>query len=478
MKSMLTSIVLSSAFAAQATLPVVDDATISMAVGKRTVEITYSLSGAPGIVTFDVETNVVDAADNETWASIGYENIHHAVGDVFRLVDEGENRKIYWCAEKSWPNRTIASPDDIRVKVKVAPTNNPPDYMVSDLISGDRWYYDAEAQLPGGIDSDDYRKHLFLMRKIPARGKVMRLGTNPVQASYDESRDRQVSVAFTNDFYMGVFEVTQWQYFYAVKRGGFTPATGVHVPSFPGDTRPLDCGGYGSDSNLRNDYGVLGTLYPPRGIWSQYDHNPPWPNGTDEDFGEVAEESLLGQLRILTGLGKLLHAPTQWQWEFACRAGCNAEFCDGGSVSNANETVNSSLDKLGRYRGNGGYIDNGDGTYTAPEAGTTSTEVGTARVGSYAPNAWGLYDMHGNVKEWCRDYRSGSVDGQFDQGDIVYFDPIGETSATAVSTQFNCRGGDWQSLPAACTSGQRGNAIQVYQEQANCCGIRLCYIIR
>lgn len=478
MKSMLASIVLSSAFAAQATLPVVDDTTISMAVGKRTVEITYSLSGAPGIVTFDVETNVVDAAGNETWASIGYENIHHAVGDVFRLVDEGENRKIYWCAEKSWPNHTIASPDEIRVKVKVAPTNNPPNYMVSDLVSGDRLYYDAEAQLPGGIDSDDYRKHLFLMRKIPARGKVMRLGTNPVQASYVESRDRQVSVAFTNDFYMGVFEVTQWQYFYAVKRGGFTPATGVHVPSFPGDTRPLDCGGYGSDPNSRNNYGVLGTLYPPRGIWSQYDHNPPWPNGTDEDFGEVAEESLLGQLRILTGLGKLLHAPTQWQWEFACRAGCNAEFCDGGSVSNANETVNSSLDKLGRYRGNGGYIDNGDGTYTAPEAGTTSTEVGTARVGSYAPNAWGLYDMHGNVKEWCRDYRSDSVDGQFNQGDIVYFDPIGETSATAASTQFNCRGGDWQSLPAACTSGQRGNAIQVYQKQANCCGIRLCYIIR
>jgi hypothetical protein len=111
MKSMLTSIVLSSAFAAQATLPVIDDAAVSMAAGKRTVEITYSLSGAPGIVTFDVETNAVDAAGNETWASIGYENIHHAVGDVFRFVDEGENRKIYWCAEKSWPNRTITSPD-------------------------------------------------------------------------------------------------------------------------------------------------------------------------------------------------------------------------------------------------------------------------------------------------------------------------------------------------------------------------------
>ena len=171
MKYILASCVLVSASLAAASVPAVGDVDVSIAPGTRTVKVSYSLSGAPGIVTIDVETNSVDSAGNAVWASIGLENVHHAVGDVFRLVNEGENRKIFWCAEKSWPDRIIESPDEIRVAVKAVATNAPPDYMVCDLVTGDRWYYDAEAQLPGGIGSDDYRKHLFLMRKIPARGK-------------------------------------------------------------------------------------------------------------------------------------------------------------------------------------------------------------------------------------------------------------------------------------------------------------------
>lgn len=89
---------------------------------------------------------------------------------------------------------------------------------------------------------------------------------------------------------------------------------------------------------------------------------------------EVDPDSVIGVLREKTGLK--IDLPTEAQWEYACRAGTTSLYNNGG---------NSSVDlgKLGRYRGSG---------------------RGLARVGSYEPNAWGLYDMHGNVFEWCLDW--------------------------------------------------------------------------
>ena len=470
MKNVLAAFGLLSACAASAAIPSVGNLSVTVAPGSRTVEIGYDLSDADAIVTLDVETNCTATGE---WVSIGAGNITHAVGDVWRLVNPGEGRKIYWCSEKSWPGHEITSPDQIRVVVKAVATNTPPNYMVCDIVTGDRTYYDEESQLPGGIDSDDYRKHLLLFRKIPARGKVMRLGTNPVQASYKSDYDRQFRISFTNDYYMGVFEVTQWQFNYTMQRGNWTPYYGKYVPSFPGDTRPFDSGGWGAASLGDGS----GTVCPGYGIWGT-GTSLPEPTGTDDDYTGVSEKSCIGQLRIYTGLGLYLHLPTQWQWEFACRAGCEAEFCNGGSVSNANEVVNASLDLVGRYKGNGGYIDNGDGTYTAPEYGSTDTSHGTARVGSYAPNAWGLYDMHGNVREWCKDCRNAYHDKQFKDGDIVYFNPRGEDSSTWTSTYQNYRGGAWNTLPASCTSGFRGGAVQAWGDGSREYGFRLCYTIK
>jgi formylglycine-generating enzyme required for sulfatase activity len=84
--------------------------------------------------------------------------------------------------------------------------------------------------------------------------------------------------------------------------------------------------------------------------------------------------------------------PTEAEWEYACRAGTSTPFSTGNNITTSQAN----------YDGNYPYNGNPKGTYREK----------TTEVGSFAPNAWGLYDMHGNVWEWCwdwyGDYTSGS----------------------------------------------------------------------
>jgi formylglycine-generating enzyme required for sulfatase activity len=73
--------------------------------------------------------------------------------------------------------------------------------------------------------------------------------------------------------------------------------------------------------------------------------------------------------------------PTEAQWEYAARAGSNKAFANGGI---SDTTTDSNLDVMGWYASNSG---------STPHA-----------VAQKQPNAWGLYDMHGNVYEWCQDW--------------------------------------------------------------------------
>ncbi|MCP4131658.1 MAG: SUMF1/EgtB/PvdO family nonheme iron enzyme, partial [bacterium] len=121
--------------------------------------------------------------------------------------------------------------------------------------------------------------------------------------------------------------------------------------------------------------------------------------------------------------------PTEAEWEYAARAGSITAFANGDISESSNE--DPVLNLIGWYSFNS-RIDEEPGTQES------------RRVGEKIPNAWGLYDMHGNVSEWCQDwyaaYPTESVS-----------DPVGPSSGS----RKVIRGGSYSSEPANCRSANR-----------------------
>jgi formylglycine-generating enzyme required for sulfatase activity len=129
-----------------------------------------------------------------------------------------------------------------------------------------------------------------------------------------------------------------------------------------------------------------------------------------QDFVKKLNEKAKSQIK-----DRVAGPPTEAQWEYACRAGTTTRWSFGDNESTVGEN--------GWYNGN-------SGGQTHP-------------VGKRKPNAWGLYDMHGNVWEWCRDWH-----GPYG-GDAR--DPEGPRSG-----QERClRSGDWGTNPNHCRSAFR-----------------------
>jgi len=163
----------------------------------------------------------------------------------------------------------------------------------------------------------------------------------------------------------------------------------------------------------------------------------------------VLPTSFVGLLRAKTGLADF-DLPTEAQWECLCRAGTTTVFSDGdasANVSGANANTNAWLDALGRYKFDGGYLADG---VTKPAQNCAPTN-GTAAVGSYQANAWGLYDTHGNVWEWCLNWYAGSLAGGPD--------PSGAVSGS----DRVLRGGSWYSTASSCRSAFRGSSVPGYR---------------
>lgn len=137
--------------------------------------------------------------------------------------------------------------------------------------------------------------------------------------------------------------------------------------------------------------------------------------------------------------------PTEAQWERACRAGTETLFSTGSDALTEEEARCA-----------------GDDPRTA-QAKASAADSPVA-VGSFKPNPWGLYDMHGNVWEWCRDYY-----GKYSQDGV---DPVGPKNGEEKVT----RGGSWSCDSFYCRSARRSKNNEILA--LSYIGMRLCVVAK
>ena len=306
-----------------------------------------------------------------------------------------------------------------------------PKYLVVDLSGGTNAtsyglsYLD---DVPNGGWSDEYKTSKLVLRHIPAGSFVMggRVTDYPAASNVNLHK-----VTVTRDFYMSIFEITQRQWELIV---GNRPSKFGNETCYM--TRPVDNIAY---TDIRGaDYGIT------------------WPLTCDVD-----DDSFLSILRRKTGLSGF-DLPTEAQWEYSCRAGTTTALNTGENLSVASYPC-SEIDPVARYIGNSNSANMSD-----EEQEASIDEYCSAKVGTYNPNTWGLYDMHGNLWEWCLDRATETLQGSVD--------PEGTNDVSLVNRVI--RGGAFNENAWRCSSMSRysdENGVGYPQTNAAAnVGFRLC----
>ena len=203
------------------------------------------------------------------------------------------------------------------------------------------------------------------------------------------------TVTLTKGFYMSKYLVRQGDYLSVV---GSNPS--YFTPTY----------GYPLDTNLPVD-------------------QVSWNDATNYCAMLTQQEQLAGRLPS----GWVYRLPTDAEWEYACRAGTTTAFYFGNAIRGGMANFNTYDE-----------YDSTNGTITATGVGYIGQ---TSPVWNYGANSFGLYDMCGNVWEWCQDWL-----GKYPTWESVS-DPLG----AANGTNRVLRGGSWNNYGSSCRSARRGN---------------------
>ena len=384
----------------------------AIAATAATISITGQPTvGADGIVTvtYSLDASAIVTADfRENGVSLGGTNQWSMAGDVFRLVPAGTGT-ITWNAAKDIPGRQLSA---VTVELKAWAESDAPDYLIADLMVGSTCrlrYYPSVDYVPGGIVADEaYRMYYLPMRKIRAKGVTWTMGTTNEKGRSTTNEDAH-QVTLDANYYIGVFELTHAQ----------CAACGVS-----------------RSGNYNEEYRWRMTPQN-RTTWNGF-------RGSTLPPAEPASSSPFGKIKARTGL--LVDFPTEAQWEYAARGGYGEGTWGDGSAILATTSKDANLSNLSCYKN------------------TQATMIST---GSYLPNGYGLYDMHGNVLEMCQDwYRTDitTLNGVCNANGAHYVDD--EDSAPTARVQ---RGGYYSSYASGCRASSRASVEPgAYKTESGC----------
>ncbi len=264
---------------------------------------------------------------------------------------------------------------------------------------------------------------LTLPNHVPMELVFVHAGTfmmgSPVNESGRDKDELRHQATLSKDYWLGKYEVTQGQWKAVMGTTLQDQANKAHS-------------GKGRDwiGNIGDDYPMY------------------WVNWNEaSEFCRLLTEHERSAGCLPTGYKYTL--PTEAQWEYACRAGTSEALYSGDIVILGKRNA-PALDVIAWYGGNSsdGYEGMGQDTKDWKEKQYLGGFAGPREVGGKKPNGWGLYDMIGNMCEWCRDWYGG-----YPSNPVT--DPLGASSGS----YRVLRGGSWYDAAKCCRPAFRGRDV-------------------
>ncbi len=251
--------------------------------------------------------------------------------------------------------------------------------------------------------------------KLIAAGDFL-MGSAPSDKDADEDEKPWHWARITQPFYLGIHEVTRGQF-----------------------RRFVDDAGYQTDAE-KDGKGGWGWNEEAKKFEQNFRYHWQNPGFEQTDEHPVVNVSWNDAQAFITWLsrkeGKTYRLPTEAEWEYACRAGTKTRYWHGDDPEGL-AAVGNIADATAKEK----YPD-----WTNTIAARDGF-IHTSPVGQFQPNAWGLYDMHGNVWEWCADWYSA---------DYYRKAPLEDPQGSPVATSRVYRGGGWDYIARGAWSAFRG----------------------